>query len=206
MSRGYASPMTIERLGLLGAVFGTLLAASGCLSPVKSSPQGDTAQAAVDRLLLAKETITQWSNFSALAARRVIEKYGVPNEVRYNRLVWNRNGPWRRTVVRDVRPAYEVGEEVGVIEQTIDYSLSPTQAVRVAAFDDRVTFNPRVRELSARSDQEERNFLRLNLAHDVASGSLRPAQARDMYARTLSFEEAGKSSPYLSGLMFVPQP
>ena len=141
-----------------------------------------------------------------LAARLLIGEYGVPNEVRYERLIWDNNGPWRRTVVRNIRPFYIEGGDRGIVEQTIDYSLTPAQAVDVAAaFGGRVRFDPRNQELTARSDREEFNYLRLNLAHDVIHGTLRPAQAGDTYARIISFEESGKTSPYLLGLTFLPK-
>ncbi len=196
--------MAINRALILGAGLGILLAAGGCISAVKNSTRGDTAEAATYRRALSEATIAQWSDVSALAARRVIEEYGTPDEVHYDRLVWNNDAPWRRTVVRNVLPPYSAGDELGVIEQTIDYSLTPEQAASVAAFDRRLAYNPRSQELSVRSDREENNFLRLNLANEVVEGKLSPDQARDSYARILALEEAGKSSRYLLGLRFAP--
>jgi hypothetical protein len=199
--------MEISRIGFAAAGLGMLLAAGGCFSRVKTSPQADVAGAALDRRELAEATVSHWSNVSALAARRLMEEYDVPDEVHADSLVWIGNSPWRRTVVSNERAGFvEAGAARDVVEQTVAYSLSRKQAIDVAAFDDRVAFDPRSGELTSRADKEEHNFLRLNLAVDVARGSLRPEQARDSYASIVSFEEAGKTSPYLLGLRFMPPP
>ena len=200
--------MTISRAVLTAAAFGALLSAGGCLSRVKTSPQADVAGAALDRRELAEATVSHWSNISALAARRLMEKYGVPDEVHADHLVWIGNSPWRRTVVSNERPGFVETDvaELDDVEQSVDYSLTPKQAVDVAAFDERAVFNPRSGELSSRADKEEHNYLRLNLADDVVHGRLRPEQARDSYASIVSFEQAGKTSPYLLGLRFAVAP
>ena len=194
--------MKIRRVGFLGAALATVLGVGGCLSRAKTSPQTDAAGAALQRLALAEATVAQWSDNSAQTARLFMEKYGDPDEVHYGRLVWNNNGPWRRTVVRDVRPSYVEGDDLGVIEQTIDASLTPEQAAAVSTFDNRVQFNARSGELSARSDREALNMLRLNLAGEVAEQRMSAEQARISYAKILEFEESGKTSPYLLTLRF----
>ena len=45
--------MNIPRACLAGAALGTMLAADGCVSAVKTSPQDDSAQASVYRGLVA---------------------------------------------------------------------------------------------------------------------------------------------------------
>ena len=192
--------MKIHRAGLLGAGVAGLLAAGGCLSPVRTAPRDEVAGAALDRRALAQATIAQWSVLSAQAARLLLDEYGVPDEVHHDRLIWNNNGVWRRSVVWDARPSYVEGDELGVIEQTIDAPLTPTQAAAVAAFDSRVQFDVRSGELSARSDREALNILRLNLAGDVAERRMTGDQARVAYAQILEFEASGKTSPYLLSL------
>ena len=199
--------MKISRAALIPVALGALLAA-GCFSRVKTTPQADVAGAALDRRELAQATVSHWSQVSELAAKRMMEEYGVPDEVHADHLVWVNNSPWRRTIVSNARTPYaEPGAaELGVIEQTVSYRLTSKQAVDVAAFDDRVAFNARAGELSSRSDREEHNFLRFNLADDVAHERLRPEAARDSYASIVTFEAAGKTSPYLLGLRFSVAP
>lgn len=176
---------------------------SGCLSPIKHA-SSDTATDAAGRLLLAERVVEGWWPISASAARILIDKYGVPDEVRSGSLVWRGNGPWKRTVVRDTTEPYSDPADVGVIEQVVESPLTPEQASTLAAFDRRVGFARDAREISARSDREEVNFLRLNLADDVARLRMTPEDARASYARILRLEDSGKTSPYLSGLRFLP--
>ncbi|MDD5656230.1 MAG: hypothetical protein PHF00_03140, partial [Elusimicrobia bacterium] len=61
-------------------------------------------------------------------------------------------------------------------------------------------------ELSSISDSEKKNFLALNLADEIVSGWKDPETARRTYDRLLDLDRAGKSSPYLEGLRFQPQP
>jgi hypothetical protein len=193
--------MKLRQRATLNIVAGTLLAACAC-SSLRTAP-ADTPAMAVQRRELAKALIGQWSEDSALAARLMMDEYGTPDEVLYERLVWNKKGPWRRSVVQNVRPFYTADHDLAIIEQTIGYELTPSQASDVAAgLGERVRYDARSRELSARSDREELNYLGLNLAHDVVLGTLRPERARDSYELIISLEAAGKSSPYLLGLRF----
>ncbi|MFI5348150.1 MAG: hypothetical protein ACHQ2Z_01280 [Elusimicrobiota bacterium] len=197
--------MKISRVLRTSAAFVLLLAAEACYQRVKTSTHADVAGAALDRRELAEETISHWSNYSALTAKRLIEEYGVPDEVHADRLVWINNSPWRRTVVRNERGIAATGvADQDIVEQSVDYRLDPKRAADVAAFDDRVVFNPRSGQLSARAGKEAYNFLRLNLADDIAHGRMRPEEARNSYARLVTFEQAGKTSPYMLGLRFTP--
>lgn len=159
-------------------------------------------QGEVYRSFAASSVVDGWPSSSARAARRLIEKYGVPDAVRYDRLAWHDNGPWKRTVVRDVKPPSVPSEDLGVVEQTIEYRLTPRQVVDLASFDLRLDYDPGLGELTARSDREEVNFLRLNLANDIVNWRITPDQARDLYARILRLEASGKSSSYLRVLHF----
>ena len=189
---------------------GVLLAAAaagavmnGCLHPVKKA-SGDTAMDAAGRRLLAEATVGSWWSAASRAAGRMSEKYDVPDEVRSGYLVWNGNGHWKRTVVRNVTPPYGPVVEVGVLEQTILYPLTPGQVVDLGAYDCNLDYDHDTRELTARSDREDVNFLRLNLADDIVNNRMTPEQASHLHARILELENSGKSSPYMQGLRFAP--
>jgi len=196
--------MDIRFLGRLAAAVALAGAAAGCISPVRGDADADPVQAALNRRALASAVVAEWHDTSALAARRMMQEYGPPDEVRRGRLVWNGNRPWKRTVVRDVAPLYVEGDELGVVEQTVEFPLTAAQVAEVTAFDGRLSYDERNGELSARSEREELNILRMNLADDVADRRASPAQARDSFASILSLEQSGKSSPYLLGLRFIP--
>jgi len=201
--RPYTQGVKHRSWRLLPAVLAAL--SVRCVPAIKDAG-GDTAEAAEGRSMLAEAVVAGWWPKSALAARRLLERNGVPDEVRPEELVWRGRGPWRRTVARNVTPPYVKAEDLGLVEQSVKLTLTPEQVKNLREFDRRVRYERGERELAARSDREEVNFLRMNLAHDVAKGFVTPAQARYLYERFLTLENMGKTSPYLSGLRFAPEP
>jgi hypothetical protein len=182
------------------AAAATLLAAGACIVAQSPTPI-ESAGAALDRDVAAAEAINGWSEQSALVARGLMAEYGIPNEVDSGRLVWSNNGAWRQTVVANVPPSPTGGRDLGIVEQTVEYNaLTAPQIAKLAAFDDRLSFNARTQELSAKSDREELNILRLNLGDDVVYGRLTPWQARAAYYDTLDLQDSGKTSRDMSEL------
>lgn len=157
-----------------------------------------------DRGELAERVSAGWGDKPRLAARLMMSRYGPPDEVGASRLVWHANGPWKRTIVRNLPWPYSdaAGEELGVIEQSVAYDLTPEKASALAPFSRRLAFDPARMEMSSRADREEANFLRLNLADDVLCGRITAAEAQDSYARFLELEASGKTTRYLLGLTF----
>ncbi len=183
---------------LLGASAGCASAAKTAATPVLS---------AASRRELAERVSAAWSEPSRLAARRVMALYGPPDEVGAGRLTWRGNGPWKRTVVRNRPRSYagDRGEDLGVLEQTVDYGLTPEEAVGLAPFSRRLRLDPGRMEMTSRSDREETNFLRLNLADDVLRGRMTAWEAKDSFERVLRLESSGKTSRYLLELSFGPK-
>jgi len=199
--------MRISRGICAAAALGLLLPVAGCFSRTKTSPQADVKGEALDRREVAEATVSHWSDVSRLSARRLMEEYGVPDEVHADSLVWNNNGPWRRTVVNNVRPmTADDPVTQDVVSQTVKYDMNRGQSLDVLRFDEHVGFDPATGQLTSSSDREAHNYLRLNLADDVAHGRMRPDQARDSYAGIVKYEQAGKTSPYLLGLRFSVAP
>lgn len=185
-------------------VAGLALLSGGCLSPVKGRLETaeEAAAAAAGRAFLSEAVVDNWWPASAAAARRLIGRYGPPDEVRFDSLAWRGRGQWRSVVVRDVTPPYGEPGEVPVIAQTVEFPMTAAQVEYVAAYDGALRFDAGAGELTAVSGREEYNHLRLNLADDVARGRKTPEQARDFAARARALENAGKTPPYLLGLRF----
>lgn len=148
----------------------------------------------------ARAAVSAWPLKSRLAAKALIERYGAPRRSDGNSLTWYGPGDWKKTVVS----RSDAGE--GPIAQTIDYRVPDSKWARVQEFDGGITSDKSRGELTVRSDSEATNFLAANLAHEVASGFKTPRQAREFYDKTLRLAEAGKSSRYLDGLVFVQKP
>lgn len=178
--------------------------AAGCVSTAKMGAAGEPLLSAESRREIAERVSAGWSETSRLSARLFISRYGAPDEIGSSRLIWHGNGPWKRTIVRDKPRLYSGVEDLGVIEQTVAYDVTPEAAAGLAPFSRRLSFDTARMEMSSWADREEVNFLRLNLADDVLRGRISPQEAQDSYARVIELESAGKRSRYLLGLTFGP--
>jgi len=178
--------------------------AAGCDRAVKNASSNQTAEELKARKTIAQRTVAGWQEKSRLAAAALIDKYGAPDELRSTSVVWHDRDPWKKIVVRDAAPPYAGSRttELGVVEETVVYALRPDQAKLLEAFGSTLSYDDKTGELTARSDSEPVNFLRVNLADEVVSGRLTVEQARDAYARMMALEESGKRTGYLSELRF----
>lgn len=181
-------------------------ASAGCVPAAKMTAAGEPALDAASRRDLAERVSSGWAETPRLAARLMMTRYGPPDVVGMSRLIWHGNGSWKRTIVRDLPRLYggAADEDLGVIEQTVSYSLTPDHAAALRPFGGRLAFDAAAMEMSSRSDREEVNCLRLNLANDVLRGVLNGQDAKAAYARILELEASGKSVSYMQGLTFGP--
>jgi hypothetical protein len=175
------------------AFVAAVLAAAGACASFRNIPNA-TARGVVNR----------WSPPSKEAGRRLLEEYGLPDDVTPWRVTWSWRGPWKRTVVWDSKPVYRSPEDLAVMEQTVDYRLTREQAAELLSFSRALTVDLENGELSSRADRESLNFLNVNLADEVARGRKTPAQAVAAYRRVLALAAAGKSSEYTRRLLFTP--
>lgn len=131
---------------------------------------------------LADKTSSNWQERARLTARVTAEKYGPPDEIHPASLVWFARGGWDKTVVRDAPPPYSgsADAEFGVLEQT--------------------AVLPGGRKVTVKSDREPVNFLRANLAADVAAGRMDQTQAEVMERHFQELEAAGRKTGYLDSL------
>ncbi len=144
-----------------------------------------------------------WPAKSQEVAKKVIAKYGQPNEVTASMMIWHNNGPWKSTVVyRDVVQHDFPVPHPDLLEQFIDYRVPVAKFSDMAAYDGSVIVERTKGVISARCDKEEMNFLALNLANDIATGKRSVADARKFYAETAMAFMKGQTSPYTQGLQF----
>ena len=143
---------------------------------------------------LVLETVRHWNDSPRLMTLEFMKKYGAPDEMGSDRLVWNNNGPCKRTVVRNAS-----GD---MLEQTLACSVPAGKLVTLAAFDPAIQVSQNGTTLSVFSDTEEHNFLTVNLAYEVIHGIKDPISARNFYNQTIDLSVAGKSSPYMHWLLF----
>ena len=179
------------------AVVGALLAAAG------ASALQTPAEAGGNGLTMASSVIPAWPAKSQEVAKKMIAKYGQPNEVTASMLVWDSNGPWKRTIVyRDPIPHNFPVPHPDMLEQFVDYRVPVEKYSDLAAYDGSVIAERTKGEMSARCDKEEMNMLALNLAHDISTGKRSVQEAREFYAATAMAFMKGQKSPYTQGLLF----
>jgi len=153
--------------------------------------------ATVDRML------ANWPNRPKLAAVRMLDKYGSPNEATEGRLIWHNKGPWKRImVVREEIPHQFPRLHMDFLYQTINYQVPPGRSDELIAFDGSVLVDRTAGHLTARCDLEEANILTLNLAHNIATGRMNVEQARKAFALAETQLLNGQRSPLVNALQF----
>lgn len=145
----------------------------------------------------ARRLLAGWPVVPQRTAEAIMEKYGPPDLALPDRLSWYGNAPWKiTTVYRDL------DAHIDVLEQTLGYAVPRDKVRDLAKLDVALRLSRDGRELSATSEAEETNFLALNLADEVVRGRRSPEAAREFYLRTVLQWNAGKTSPYMTGLRF----
>lgn len=156
-------------------------------------------QNAIERIL------AQWPEKSRQVYAEIVAKYGLPDEVIPSRMFWHLRGPWIRTILyRDEIPHYWPKPHVDVLEQTIFYRTPVDAFTPLAEFDGSVFAERTKGILSARCDNEDMNFLAINLANDIALGKKSAEEARTAYVEAVVAYMAGERPEYTQGLTFTP--
>lgn len=150
------------------------------------------------------QQVTQnWNATAREAAKRMFEKYGAPQEVTPNRLVWRDNRPWRSTTVinQDIRHNFPT-EHNDVLVQVLALDVPADRFSDLAQFDGSVTASRTNGELAASCDREENNFIALNLASDLINGNVSVQQARARLSELAAAVKNGQQPSYASGIRF----
>ncbi|SFQ73061.1 hypothetical protein SAMN05421810_11536 [Amycolatopsis arida] len=148
--------------------------------------------------------VDAWPQAPRTTAERLLTRYGPPNEVTPTKLMWYRNGPWRRTVLTaDEIVHHFPTTHTDFLSQYVDYRVPPDACVDLLRFDGSVLIDRTAGELGARCDSEAMNILTLNLAHDIVTGERDVAGAREHYAETAAAYHLGRPAPDAERLRFA---
>lgn len=139
---------------------------------------------------------------SVVTHERMVEKYGPPDRMDEDRLVWENRGPWRRIVVWDELGFFDDSAAGRNIESTVVHPVPADKRGELSSFSKSLRVSEDGGELSARSTSEEHNVLMLNLAEEIVKGRMSAAVARARYLRALQLDAAGKSQPSMRRLQF----
>ena len=150
------------------------------------------------------QVIAKWKATPQEVARKTIAKYGQPQEVTANRLIWHNNGPWKYTELVNEEIAHDFPmQHKDMLYQAISYKIDPAKADELLQYDGSVILERTKGEIAARCDKEEANFLAINLANDVATGRKSVDDARMFYAQSMmAMMKENKKHEYLQGFQF----
>jgi hypothetical protein len=150
------------------------------------------------------DMIQGWPIESKQAAEAIIAKYGMPTEFTSSMLVWEKTGPWKKTVVMKeaIDHQFPIAHK-DVLKQVVDYKVPADKTDELAQFDGSIIVDRTKGELAVRCDKEENNFLAINLADEIIKGKKTVKQARDMMAKGVTGKQlAGNEGMFKDGLKF----
>lgn len=152
----------------------------------------------------ATDVIAKWKATPQDAAKKMIAKYGQPDEVTRTRLIWHSNGPWKYTeLVNEEIPHEFPMPHKDALYQAINYRVDPEKADELLQYDGSVILERTKGEIAARCDKEDANFLAINLADDIAKGRRSVDDARRFYAESImAMMKQNKRNEYLQGFRF----
>ncbi|HXH29840.1 MAG TPA: hypothetical protein VNJ01_03405 [Bacteriovoracaceae bacterium] len=135
-----------------------------------------------------------WPLTSRQNLDKMVQKYGQPTEATNSMVIWQNNGPWKKSVL------YK-NQGKDSLEQTAGMMVPPEKLGELAMFNKALTVNQGNNEVSSRSNKEETNFLTLNLAKDIVDGKMSAMEARKQYS---SVTDVMGRSEYMDNLNFGP--
>jgi hypothetical protein len=147
------------------------------------------------------ETLTAgWKQQPKGLAQKLVKQYGEPNEATSERLVWHKNGPWKRTELLNEEIPHNFPEpHHDSLLQAIPYRVPAGLVRQVFEFDGSVVVERTRGEMAARCDDERANYLALNLAHEIITGQKNVEEARHFYAEAV---QQKKHQEYLERFLF----
>ena len=154
--------------------------------------------------MTADQAIAKWKPTPQDVAKKMLAKYGQPQEVTANRLVWHNNGPWKYSeLVNEEIPHDFPMPHKDALYQAISYKIDPDKADELLEYDGSIILERTKGEIAARCDKEDANFLAINLANDIATGRRSVDDARRFYAESITaMMKQNKKNDYLQGFRF----
>jgi hypothetical protein len=151
----------------------------------------------------AVAVIEAWPQTPRTIAQAECGRYGKPDEITGNYIVWHDKGPWKRVVVWRQSPASVRGaHRSDVLQEVIDYPVPQDRLKELSRFDKRLVVDTISGELSSRSESESLNYLALNLTDEIITNRRSVDNALSFYHNTVRLSRSGKASPYFDRFLF----
>ncbi len=190
-----------------GERMGHLATATGEAQSLKAGGETETEKGLQHRVDAreVERLIADWPKAPQIAAKQMLEQYGPPNEGTPTKLLWYRNGPWKRTLLTSDEVAHNFPmPHTDFLTQYIDYRVPVHKVDEITRFDGSCLVDRTSGEAAARCDSEAANMLTLNLMHDIVTAKTSVDQAREIYAEKIASYGMGRPTPYCEALQFAP--
>lgn len=203
MPRTHAPGHTPQTHGLTGAEGAAGRGGSGVGGNiVGGTMRGERELRRIDRSTV-NEVISDWNDTPKDVAQKMIDKYGMPDEVTQNRLIWHNNNPWRKTEVVNEEVSHSFPEEhEDVLIQTVSYDVPTDKVDDLIKYNESIIIEKNRGELGSQCGSEEMNILALNLADNVVKGKSDVREARNTFEQQATDVMDGKRASLARSLQF----
>ncbi len=159
-----------------------------------------------DKKEMMMPDVGSWPEASKMAVKEITDKYGKPDGITSNELIWLNKGVWKKICINKMETKHSFPiEHTDMMQTTIMYKVQEDKMDELGKFDGSVTFDRTQGTMSARCDKEGNNFLALNLANDVLTGKKTVDEARQAYGDIVKEKMNGGNPEYMQKLMFASQ-
>lgn len=157
----------------------------------------------IDSRNIESLNIDKWPTVSRRAAADMLQRFGRPDEVTDDKLIWKNAGDFKKIMVsREQTSHHFPTPHADILTYVIDYKVPPSRFDDLAYFDGSVHADRTKGELSVRCDSHEMNVAALNLAHRIIRGERTVAQARQVLANLVRRIDAGNAPRVAQELQF----
>jgi hypothetical protein len=159
-----------------------------------------------DKKVMTMADLNGWPEPSRMAVKEITDKYGKPDGITKDELIWMKKGVWKKICInkKDTKHSFPI-EHTDMMQTTISYKVPVDIMDELGKFDGSVTFDRTQGTMSARCDKEGNNFLALNLAHDIITGKKSVEEARKAYGDIVKEKMNGGNPVYMQKLTFSTQ-
>lgn len=148
--------------------------------------------------------VSNWPEASKMAVDEITAKYGKPDGVTEDELIWIKKGVWKKICVNKLESKHSFPiEHTDMMQTTISYNVPEDKMDDLGKFDGSVTFDRTQGTMSARCDKEANNILALNLANDIITNKKTVAEARKAYGDIIKVKMKGGNPTYMVKLTFA---
>ena len=153
-----------------------------------------------------KADVSSWNKSCQMAVDEITKKYGQPNGITADELIWTNAGVWKKVCITKMESKHSFPiEHTDMMQTTLMYKVPVDKMDELGIFDGSVTFDRTQGTMSARCDKEANNFLALNLANDIITNKKTVEYARKAYGDIIKQKMSGANPEYMTKLLFTSQ-